>query len=292
MAFDPQRVLDHGFGEIRQAYVERDAILYALGLGLGVDPLAEDDLVHLLETRLQEPLRVLPTMAVTLASPGMWVREPGLGIDWVRLVHSAQAAEFFKPLPPKGEVVGSARVATLHDRGADRGAALTVERTIRDGASGDVICVLRQTLLLRGNGGFGGPPPPKDEAWAVAEREPDASISVPTSPRAALIYRLSGDLNPLHADPAVARAAGFARPILHGLASYGMAGVAICRALGADASALRSLALRFVGVVFPGDRLDFSIWREGDGALFEARVGDKIVLDKGRAKLGESDDRR
>lgn len=279
MAIVPERILAHSFPEVRHAYVERDAILYALGLGLGTDPLNEKDLDHLLETRL----KVLPTMAATLASPGMWVRDPAFGIDVVKLVHSAQAATFHQPLPPKAEVVGRARVAALADRGAGRGAVLVVEREIRDAASRDLYCTLAQTLLLRGDGGYGGPPPTKEDEPARPEAAPDARIDLPTSPRSALIYRLSGDWNPLHADPAVARKAGFERPILHGLASYGMAGIALCRALGCSPQALKSLAVRFTGVVVPGDTLRFSIWQYGVATHFEACVDDRVVLGKGHA---------
>lgn len=279
MPIDPARLLAHSFPEIRHSYVERDAILYALGLGLGADPLDEADLDHLLETRL----KVLPTLAVTLASPGLWVREPALGIDWVQIVHAAQAATFGLPLPPRADVIGTARIASLTDRGAGRGAVLAVERKIRDATSGDVYCILRQTLLLRGDGGHCGPPPPKDDAVPPPDRAPDVRIEVPTSHRAALIYRLSGDWNPLHADPAVARAAGFERPILHGLASYGMAGLALCRALQRAPGALRSLSVRFAGVVTPGDTLSFAIWQTADTAVFEARIGERIVLNKGYA---------
>jgi acyl dehydratase len=282
MAIDPARLKAYAFPEIAHDYVERDAILYALGLGLGDDPTASGDLDHLLETRL----KVLPTMAVTLSSPGMWVRDPALGIDWVRLVHSAQEAEFLAPLPPRGKVIGSARIADLFDRGADRGAVIVVERKIRDAESGLLYCVLRQTLLARGDGGFGGEPPPAEPGAAPPARGPDSSVRLPVSRRAALIYRLSGDWNPLHADPEVARAAGFPRPILHGLASYGMAGVAICRALGEPMENLRALSLRFANVVYPGDPLEFAIWRDNDNVTFEARVENKIVLNRGRALLG------
>lgn len=282
MAIDPAQLKAYAFPEIVHEYVERDAIIYALGLGLGAEPTADGALDYLLETRL----KVLPSMAMTLASPGMWVRDPALGIDWVKLVHSAQAAEFKAALPPRGKVIGSARIASLHDRGPDRGAVIVVERTIRDWETEKVYCVLRQTLLARGDGGFGGEPPPPEPVNGTPARSPDAKIQLPISRRAALIYRLSGDWNPLHADPEIARAAGFPRPILHGLASYGMAGVAICRALVLPMERLNALSLRFSNVVFPGDVLAFSIWHEKDAAIFEAHVENRVVLSKGRAILG------
>src|SRR5260221_7346119 len=161
MAIDPNRLLGHVFPETRHEYVERDAILYALGIGLGADPFDATELDFLLETRL----KLLPTFAVTLATLGMWVREPAFGIDFVRVVHSAQHAAFTKPLPRRGEVIGRARVASLADRGEGKGAVLVVERTLSDAASGDLYCTLRQTLLLRGDGGYGGPPLLREELW-------------------------------------------------------------------------------------------------------------------------------
>lgn len=279
MSIDPERLLAHRFPEIRHRYVERDAILYALGIGLGADPLDHDDLAYLIETKLC----VLPTMAATLASPGMWVRDPTLGIDWVRLVHAEQAATFHAALPPSAEVIGTARIASLADRGEGKGAVLVVEREIRDAQDAVLYCTVRQTLLLRGDGGFGGPPPAPSATLAPPQRAPDLRLSVSISPRAALIYRLSGDWNPIHADPAVARKAGFERPILHGLASYGVAGRTLMKATGVE---LCSLAVRFAGIVYPGDVIDFSMWREGGKILFEGHVGERRVLDRGYAETG------
>lgn len=276
MAIKPERLLAHDFGEIAHSYTARDAILYALGLGLGRDPCDRDDLTHLLEDRLA----VVPTFAVTLASPGTWIAAPEFGVDFVKLVHSEQAARFHRPLPPAANVVGRARVISLTDRGEGRGAVLTLEREIRDATSGAVYCSLQQTLLLRGDGGFGGP---QSEATPnlIPDREPDLRAEVRASSRAALIYRLSGDRNPLHADPEVAKAAGFPRPILHGLASYGMAGVTVARAVGHAPSRVTALRCRFSGVVFPGDVIAFAIWRTDNGAAFQAFVGDRKVLDQG-----------
>ena len=277
MAIDPQALLTHDFGETRQHFTERDVILYALGLGLGE---RADDLPFVYEVGLQ----ALPSFAVTLASPGMWIRDPRFGIDFSKLVHSAQQASFHRPLPTNGEIVGAARVVALTDRGAGKGAVLTLERTLRDAATGDLFCTLRQTLLLRGDGGFGGAAPVRSDA-AMPNRTPDLTASATVSPRAALLYRLSGDRNPLHADPAAARAAGFARPIMHGLGSYGIAGVAVARAAGASPSAIGELECRFSGVVMPGDTLDFQIWRIANGLTFTAHVGDRKVLDGGSLTL-------
>ena len=173
----------------------------------------------------------------------------------------------------------------MTDRGAGKGAVVVVQREISNTANGRLCCTLEQTLLLRGDGGFGGEPP-KHKPSVIPERAPDAVASFSVDPRAALIYRLSGDWNPLHADPEAAKRAGFERPILHGLASYAIAGVAVARALGLSPGALASLACRFAGIVFPSDRLDFRIWREGTGAAFQAFVGERIALDQGFATFG------
>jgi acyl dehydratase len=281
MPLQPERLLNHRFEEISQRYAPRDAILYALGVGLGCDPVDRTDLDYLLEDRLT----VLPTFAVTLASPGRWIAAPEFGVDFVKLVHAEQAAWFHAPLPSAAEVVGRARIVSLADRGVERGAVLVLEREIADAGNGARYCTLQQTLLLRGDGGFGGPPA-KPAAAVVPEREPDLRVTVPVSPRAALIYRLSGDSNPLHADPDVARRAGFERPILHGLASYAMAGAAVARACSREPAEVGALACRFSGVIFPGDSIEFAVWRDGARAFFQAFVGTRKVLDQGIVSFG------
>ena len=263
-------------------YTERDAILYALGVGLPDDPVSAGELEFLLEDRL----KVLPTFAVTLATLGMWVKAPELEIDWVRLLHAAQGAVFHQPLPRAAEVIGAARIKALYDRGAEKGSICVVERMISDAQTGALYCTIEQTLMLRGNGGFGGEASPKVAPPQPPQREPDGKFSLKISPRAALIYRLSGDLNPLHADPRVARKAGFERPILHGLASYGMAGARILRQFGAgDPRRLKSLSMRFAGVVMPGDELELAAWQDGGSVYFEARARGTKVLDQGVAVI-------
>ncbi len=278
MPINPDALLAHDFGSIQQQYAERDAILYALGLGLGRDPLSADDLPFLDERALD----VLPSFAVTLASPGMWIRAPHFGIDFGRLVHVSQMAWFENSLPPSAAVVGQAKIKSLTDRGAGKGALLTLERTISNSDTGTAYCRLHQTLLLRGDGGFGGPPA-RTIASCIPARPADVVTEVETSPRTALIYRLSGDWNPLHLDPAIARAAGFDRPLLQGLASYGIAGLAVSRALACAPNDIRQLGCRFSGVVMPGDRLDFHIWHSGENmAVFQAHARNNKVLDQGQ----------
>jgi acyl dehydratase len=283
MAIRPDLLLGHQFPEAWQTYTRRDAILYALGVRLGADPTDPVELPLLLEDRLA----VLPTFAVTLGSPGMWIRAPQFGVDFAKLVHYEQAAVFHQRLAPEGTITARARVVSVTDRGAGKGAVVVLERDVDDASSGRALCTLQQTLLLRGDGGFGGDPPKPQES-VMPESDPDCLSSFAIDPRTALIYRLSGDSNPLHADPDAAKRAGFERPILHGLASYAIAGVAVARALGRSPDALASLGCRFAGIVFPGDRLDFRIWREGRGGAFQAFAGERKALDRGFATFGDA----
>lgn len=283
MAFDPQRLLDWDFGEKSHAYAARDAIVYALGVGL---PLAQGDSSDL-DFLLEDRLRVLPSFAVTLATPGMWPREPALEIAWEKVLHMAHAAEFHAPLPPQARVASRARVDAIYDRGPDKGAVCLLTRDLRDADTGTLYSTIVQTVALRGEGGFGGAPLPSVARPTMPDRAPDIEITVPTSPRSALIYRLSGDLNPIHADYPAAHRAGFERPILHGLASYGTAcAVIVQKFCGGDPVRMKSLDLRFCGIVMPGDRLEFSCWREADRVVFEARVGARKVMDQGVSRIG------
>lgn len=258
---DPQRLLAAKILEVEQRYDWRDCVLYALGIGVGVDPMDEADLAFLVETGP----KVHPAMANVLGYPGFWMRDPTFGLDWVKTVHGEHAVHLHHPLPVEGHVRGVSRIVDLVDKGKGRGALIYVEREIRQVASGELLATVQQTVFCRGDGGFGG----KSEAPAVhtlPERAPDTSIDVPTSPQGALIYRLSGDYNPLHSDPQAARAAGFDRPILHGLATFGASCHGLMKQLcDGDPSAVRALGGRFSAPVFPGDQLRIEIWREGAG---------------------------
>ncbi len=268
--------------EVTQTYTARDTILYALGIGLGQDPLAEDELAYLFEQRL----RALPTMPVAMAFKSL--REMNLGIDYAKLVHGEQRLRIHRPQPVEGTVIGRSRVVDVIDRGADKGALVLIDREMIDATSGELLATVGMTAFCRGDGGFGGPDRPTPPVHAMPERAPDAVIDLPTSPRAALIYRLSGDVNPLHVDPQVARSVGFERPILHGLATFGIVGWAVVKQLlDSRADGLVELAGRFSAPVYPGDTLTIELWRDGNAASVRATAKErgKLVFNNGRAVL-------
>jgi len=282
MAIDYEKLLRWPFPEVVQSYSRRDTMLYALGLGLSMDPLDEAQLRFTYE----ENLLALPSMAVVLASPGFWVKDPESGIDWVRVLHGEQGLEIHRPLPAEATVAATNKVTEIVDKGAGRGALILQQRTVVDQASGEALATLYSTTFARGDGGFGGPAEGGRPVHALPERVADSFIDLPTLPQAALIYRLSGDYNPLHADPKVAAAAGFRAPILHGLCTLGVAAHAILKSqCDYDPARFKSLALRFSAPVYPGETIRTEMWREGDAVSFRARVveRDVVVLNNGRA---------
>jgi acyl dehydratase len=281
---DYDRLMSWRFPPVRQTLTRKDCILYALGVGLGGDPLDPAQLRFVYE----EGLLALPTMAVVLAYPGFWVKDPATGIDWVRVVHGEQAIALHCPLPVEGELIGRTRITGIVDKGPGKGAIVYSEREVSDAASGALYATLSQSTFCRGDGGFGGPPGPSLAVHAVPDRQPDAICDLSTLPQQALIYRLSGDDNPLHADPQIAYEAGFARPILHGLCTLGIAGHALMKlCCGYDPARFKGLALRFSAPVFPGETIRTEIWRDGDRVSFRARAleRDVVVLNNGRLDL-------
>lgn len=287
--FDPVHLLAREFAAIHHEYSQRDVQLYALALGVGQDPLDSEALRFVFEGVDTKQLKVLPTFANVLAYPGFWAREPDTGIDWRRLVHAEQQIVLHRPLPASGQVVGRNRVTAIWDRGAQRGSFLQQRREVVDACTGEDLATVTQLSLLRGNGGFdggseGAPPPPH----AIPSRAPDHVVDSKTSPQAALIYRLSGDLNPLHADPAVARAAGFQRPILHGMATMGIAAHAVVRRiLGHDTSRFAGMRARFTAPAYPGELLRNELWVDGNIVSLRTTAPERgvTVIDNARVDL-------
>lgn len=284
MAIDYDKLLALEIPDVEQTYGEKDCILYALGIGLGLDPTNEDELPFVYEKNL----KVLPTQAAVVGYPGFWARDLDTGIDWVKVVHGEHSMVLHRPLKGRGTVFSKTRVLDVVDKGPGKGAIVYSERALYDKADGALISTIVQTTFCRGDGGFGGPPRPQRPVHALPERAPDLVCDLPTRPEAALIYRLSADPNPLHVDPAIAKAAGFPKPILHGLATFGVAGHAVLKSVcGYDPARLASIAGRFSAPVFPGETIRTELWRDGDVVGFRARIleRDVVAINNGRADV-------
>lgn len=289
MAIDPDTLLGWQFPVTEQSYEERDAILYALGVGLGTDPTDPQQLRFLYE----DGLAVLPTMGLVLGHPGPWYRDPRAGIDWVRVLHGEQELRVHQPLRPRDRVTCHTRVTDVVDKGPGRGALVYWRRTLTRTDTEEPLCTMSSTLVCRGDGGFGGPPRPL--AARPARLRPPAPAGpapvycdLPVSPRAGLIYRLSGDRNPLHVDPAVAQEAGFDRPILHGLCTLAVAGHAVLRTcLGYRVERLAGLRARFAAPVYPGQTVRTLLWPDRDRVAFRclSLPQERVVIDDGLAEL-------
>ena len=285
MAIDYDTLLNWPFPPVEQTYTERDTILYALGVGLGADPIDEGQLRFVFEERR---FSALPTMAAVIGAPGFWLRDQATGVDWKQVLHGEQAIELHRPLPVAATVVAQTRVTGIIDKGEGRGALIYTEREIRDTHSGDLLATLSSTTVARGEGGFGGPTPAQPLPHTVPGRDPDAVCVLKTVPQAALVYRLSGDSNPLHADPVVARTAGFEAPILHGLCTLGVAGHAVLRTYcDYDAARFASMKLRFSAPLYPGESIRTEMWRDGNVVSFRAfaRERNVMVLNNGRVDI-------
>lgn len=271
---------------IRHTYTRRDTMLYALGLGVGAnDPTDAGDLKYVYE----KSLVALPTQAVTLGAGAMLLAQPEFGINYKMLLHAEQSLVLHQPLPTEGTVIGEIGIDEIYDKGAAKGAILYMTRKLFDAASGDLLATMGIVSFLRGDGGCGGSSDGAPKPRPVpAERAADQSVTLPNPSNQALIYRLSGDYNPLHIDPEIAGVAGFARPILHGLCHYGMAGRALIKALcGDDPSRLRRLDARFTSPVYPGEPLHVELWNIGAGdASFRvvASTRNVVVQDFGRCE--------
>lgn len=283
MAIDPSAV-----GAVTEPVVfewtDRDTLLYALGVGAGLD-----DLAFTTENSHDIPQQVLPTYAV-ICCPAFGAAGLVGSFNWAMLLHGSQSIRLHAPLPPAGKLSVVTEVADIQDKGEGKNAILVLRGRGTDPSSEQLIAETLTTLVIRGEGGFGGSPGQRPIAPEFPDREPDARIPLPTREDQALIYRLSGDRNPLHSDPWFARElAGFPKPILHGLCSYGVAGRALVAELGGGTAAnVTSIASRFTSPVFPGETLTTLIWRTEPGkAVFRTEAsgadgGDaRVVLDDG-----------
>ncbi len=274
---------------VRHTYTAKDVMLYALGVGMGQDPLVRDELSYVYE----HGLRVLPSMAAVLASPGFWVRDnPELGIDFVRLVHGEQTITLHQPLPVAATVMGETHVTRVVDKGEGKGALVYSEKRLTDESTGALLATTGSVTFCRGDGGFSGgrggdaPAPPLHATPATA---PDVALEFVLRPEAAFIYRLSGDINPLHVDPDVAAKAGFPKPIMHGLGTYGVACRGLVKAFCEfDPARFKSVSARFSAPAYPGDTIVLECWRGASAGevAFRVRVParDVTVLSHGHAR--------
>lgn len=267
------------------SWTDREVMLYALGIGMGNDPMDEKELLFVNEGYFnKKPLKVVPTFAAVCA---YGANAGHIDVNRVMVVDGGRDISFHRPLPAAARVTADSRIAGVFDKGKDKGAVIERETIVRNEA-GEALVTIRGSTFARGDGGFGGPSEGQAEPHQVPKRSPDRSVDIATRENQALIYRLSGDRNPLHSDPEFAARAGFKRPILHGQCTYGVT----CRAVlqtyaDYDPAAFRRHAARFSSPVFPGETITVDLWKDGNVVSFEARIKERnvTVVRNGRTEL-------
>jgi acyl dehydratase len=279
-----EKLLAWKFSPLEHPLPARDCMLYALGIGAGTDPTAESDLQFCYE----QNLKVFPSLVNVIAHPGGWITDPSLEVEWVKLLHGEQSFTILRPLEAGKTYIGHYRVRDVLDKGEGKGALVYLEKELREKETNEVVSLVTSTYVLRGDGGHGGTISEAPAPHTLPDRPADKSLSLSTLPQSALIYRLSGDYNPIHADPVLARKAGFDRPILHGLCTLGVATRAVLNAYtNGDPSGLRSLQLRFSAPVYPGETIATEFWQDGNVVSFRATATERgvVVLNNGRAVI-------
>src|SRR4051812_8461359 len=270
----------------RYAWTDREVMLYACGIGMGADPMDERELAFVNEAYFTErPLKVVPTFASVAA----WGAAPGhIDVNRLMVVDGERDITFHKPLPAAANITADVSVVGVYDKGKDKGAVIIRQTVLRDD-NGGALATLLASQFARGDGGFGGPSEGQPEPHKVPTRPPDRSVDISTRPDQALVYRLCGDRNPLHSDPEFAKRAGFPRPILHGMCTYGIN----CRGIlqtyaDYDATAFRQHVARFSSPVYPGETVTMDLWKDGNVISFEAKVKARnvAVIKSGKTVLG------
>jgi acyl dehydratase len=283
-------IVGESLGTILRKWDADDAILYALGVGAGAVP-GGTELAYTTENSDGVPQRVLPSYAAVLGFPLLgFLGDAGLGSASIfgrfppsAILHADQELTVHGILPAAGTARVTAVVAGVHDTGEH--VLITVATQLTDAGNESVLADSRATFLVRGTGGFGGPRPEPD-GWHLPRRAPDHVLDYATMPAQGLLYRLSGDRNRLHSDPVAAREAGYDRPILHGLCTFGFAGRALLHAAcGGNPARFGSMSARFTSPVMPGDALTVRLWDDGGPVKFQVLVGDRVVMDRGRFSL-------
>jgi len=283
MALDYDTLMSKVETDLPFSYTDADSMLYALSVGMGTDPLDERELDYVYEQGA--PLRTVPTLATVLV-PEMF--PVGLGWDYSQILHSEQRLRLFRPLPPAADLLINKRVVDAFDRGTRGGALVLLEAEGRLASDDTVIFNMGCTIVARGDGGFGGPRGKGIPPHRPPHREPDLSCDITTREDQALLYRLTGDRNPLHADPQRARAVGFERPILHGLCTFGVACRAVLKTIcDYDYTLVQEFDARFSAPVLPGDTITTDMWQEGNVVSFTCSVKERnaLVLRNGKCTL-------
>ncbi|MEZ5908421.1 MAG: MaoC/PaaZ C-terminal domain-containing protein [Hyphomicrobiaceae bacterium] len=282
MALDYERLMALKRDGDRFRYTDRETMLYAVGIGMGRDPYDEKELPFVFEGA---GLKAVPSLATVLTRTAL-LRDSGY--DYTKVVHGEQRLTLHRPLAVAGELVADSRVVAAYDKGPGRGAVIHTEIAVRAADDGAPMFTLGSTTFARGDGGFGGPagsgPPPH----AIPERRPDVEVTSETRRDQALLYRLNGDRNPLHADPGLARRAGFPVPILHGLCTYGIACHAVLKAVcDYDETRMQAFDARFSAPVYPGETIRTEIWVDGATVSYRASVVERgvVVINNGRCVL-------
>lgn len=282
MPIDPKTLLDTTLADVAVSYDQKDVMLYAVGVGLGRDPLDVSELPYVSE---HAGLQTLPTFA-SMIIPETLVAQSG--VDLANILHRSQSLEIFRPLPASGKLLANQRVLAVIDRGKEFGAELELETELRLQRDDTVVCHGTSRIIARGDGGFGGDPAPKRPRHRMPNRDPDLVCDLPTRPDQALVFRLAGDFNPLHADPGTARKAGFDRPILHGRCTHGIACHAILKTVcDYDFTLIKGFDVRFSSPVYPGDIVTTEMWQDGNIISFRCKVHERgaVVINGGRCTL-------
>lgn len=283
MPLDYDELMARKIVDLPVTYTDSDVILYALGIGMGSDPLDQKELPFVYEQGA--PLCTVPTLATVLV-PDMF--PPDLGWDFGQVLHAEQRMEIYRPLPPKADILINKWVVDAFDWGPRKGAVIFFGAEGRLASDNTVLFNLGCTVMARGDGGFGGPMGKGPRPHRAPRREPDLSCDIDTREDQSLLFRLTGDRNPLHADPATASSAGFDVPLLHGMCTYGIACRAILKTIcDYDYTLIKGFDARFTSPVMPGDTITTDMWQDGNIVSFRCTVKarDTIVLRNGKCTL-------